>query len=86
MMPAPADASGCDLAARYAAVTGKALPTGSLDFNDAAAIADYAKSGVAAMQAAGIVNGKGNNLFAPQADATRAEVATMLMQYVEYKG
>ena len=33
----------------------------------------------------GIMNGKGNNTLDPQGTATRAEVAKMLMVYLELK-
>lgn len=71
---------------RYAKFSGKSLPTGSLNFSDAAQISAYAKADVATMQAAGIVNGRSNNVFAPKASATRAEVATMIMRYIQYVG
>lgn len=71
---------------RYAKFSGKTLPAGSLSFSDAAQISAYAKADVATMQAAGIVNGRSNNVFAPKASATRAEVATMIMRYIQYVG
>ncbi|SFF17414.1 Alpha-L-arabinofuranosidase [Paenibacillus algorifonticola] len=47
-------------------------------FSDQNAISVYAKKGVAAMQAARIVSGMGQNEFAPQAQATRAQAAVMI--------
>lgn len=72
--------------ARYAKFTGKTLPAGTLDFPDADQISEFAKADVASIQAAGIVKGRDNGMFAPLALATRAEVATMLMRYIEYVG
>jgi hypothetical protein len=55
-------------------------------FADDAAIAAWAKDGVYALAFAGILNGVGDNNYAPARTATRAEVATMLMRFVEGYG
>ena len=47
-------------------------------FADNDDIADYAVESVCALKNAGIINGKGNDLFAPYAFATRAEAAKMI--------
>ena len=47
-------------------------------FEDSGDIADYSKESVDAMQKAGVINGVGDNLFAPKAFATRAEAAKIL--------
>jgi hypothetical protein len=47
-------------------------------FADQAAIAGYALESVAAMQQAGIINGKGADRFAPKDHATRAEAAKII--------
>jgi hypothetical protein len=52
-------------------------------FADDAAIASWAKDGVYALAFAGLLNGVGDDLYAPQKTATRAEVATMLMRFVQ---
>jgi hypothetical protein len=52
-------------------------------FNDDADIASYAKDAVECLFKAEIVNGKPGNLFDPQGEATRAEVATMLKKFLE---
>ena len=52
------------------------------DFADEAAISAYAADAVDWARANGIVNGKENNTFDPQAGATRAEVATILRGYL----
>ncbi len=57
-----------------------------IKFSDAGQISSYAKKAVTACQRGGIVNGKGNNMFDPKGQATRAEVATILMNfYRNYK-
>lgn len=45
------------------------------NFNDADAIADYAKDAVNALYSMGIINGKDGNVFAPNDYCTRAEAA-----------
>jgi hypothetical protein len=52
-------------------------------FADDAAIASWAKDGVYALAFAEILNGVGDNNYAPAKTATRAEVATMLMRFVQ---
>lgn len=46
-----------------------------ISFEDGDTISDWAKSGVAFASSKGYVTGKGNNLFDPSGDATRAELA-----------
>ena len=50
----------------------------TLDFADAADIADYAKDAVALMQQSGIIQGVGDGRFAPQENANRAQAAVIL--------
>ncbi|NLV35326.1 MAG: S-layer homology domain-containing protein, partial [Clostridiaceae bacterium] len=52
------------------------------DFADGDEISGYARDGVAAMQRAGIINGKGGNRFDPKGKASRAEVAAMLERLI----
>ncbi|MGO4730158.1 immunoglobulin-like domain-containing protein [Paenibacillus sp. 2KB_22] len=47
-------------------------------FKDEANIANYAKQAVEAIQGAGIINGVGNDQFAPKKNASRAEAAVMI--------
>ncbi|MBQ2897621.1 MAG: S-layer homology domain-containing protein [Clostridia bacterium] len=54
------------------------------DFNDYAQISDYAKEAVSALAAKGIINGMGDNTFAPKSTATRAQAA--LLVYAITKG
>lgn len=58
----------------------KTLPTKNqaVTFSDEAQIWDYAKEAVSTMQKAGIINGVGNNAFAPKKNATRAEATKMI--------
>jgi|GEM_PF-1209258 len=52
-------------------------------FVDNIKISTWAKEAVDAMYAAEIINGKGNNDFDPQGRATRAEVVTMMKNFLE---
>ena len=67
---------------RYSTWKGARLPQGELTFADRAEISPYAAQAVAGMQAAGLMNGRDNNRFAPRAHITRAEVAALMMRYV----
>ena len=51
-------------------------------FSDESTISAYAADAVGWARANGIVNGKENNTFDPQGNATRAEVATILRNYL----
>ena len=55
------------------------------DFADESSIASYASAAVGWARANGIISGKGNNRFDPRGNATRAEIATMIMNYAQYK-
>ncbi|WP_433583425.1 immunoglobulin-like domain-containing protein [Paenibacillus amylolyticus] len=56
-----------------------ALASGEVTaFKDEANIASYAKQAVEAIQGAGIINGVGNDEFAPKKNASRAEAAVMI--------
>ncbi len=52
-------------------------------FSDEAAISPWAKAAVSTLQQAGILEGKGNGLFAPKQVATRAEVAAIMQKLVK---
>ena len=59
--------------------SGVVLPDGQAPvFSDEAEIDGYAVQSVRAMQCAGIINGVGDNRFAPKESATRAEAAKMI--------
>lgn len=65
---------------RYADTQKVTLPVKNtkVTFADEGIIASFAKESVSAMQQAGILAGKGNNLFAPKDNATREEAAKMI--------
>jgi len=73
---------------RYAEAMELELPKlrDAVTFVDAGEIADYAKTAVTTLYEAGIINGKGNNLFDPQGTATRVECAAMLHRFLEAVG
>lgn len=50
------------------------------EFADGSSIAGYAQTAVAALSGGGIISGREDNTFAPQATATRAEAAKMLYE------
>ncbi len=70
---------------RFAATKEIDLPDGEGEdsFSDDALIAAYAKDAVYSMKSAGIINGKGNNTFAPKELAIRAEAAAIMHRLVE---
>lgn len=69
----------------YAKAVGYKLPVpiASIAFSDHGKIAVYAKDAVTAIQQAGIMQGKGNNVFDPAGKATRAEASVILRRFVE---
>ena len=52
--------------------------SGEVTFADAGSISDYAKDAVSVLSGLGIINGKGDNKFAPGDFATRAEAAKIV--------
>lgn len=73
MMQNLAKATGYDLT--------KLIP--ELEFSDHDKIDDYAKDAVRTIQEAAIMQGKGNNIFDPQGNTTRAEAAVILKRFSE---
>ena len=69
---------------RYANICGCDISqTGDLSsFGDSSTIASWAKDGMSWSVGAGLLNGRTNDMLAPQALATRAEVATMLQRFI----
>lgn len=66
------------------AVAGEPETSGSLSrFKDADKTSNYAVTALKWAVENGIINGKGNGILDPQGKATRAEVAAMLMRYLE---
>lgn len=55
-------------------------------FADAGSISAWATDAVSAVQAAGIINGKGDNKFDPKNTATRAEYAVILVKFADVFG
>lgn len=68
---------------RYA---GSPASTSSRDFADEVSIASYAATTVDWARANGIISGKGGNRFDPRGLATRAEVATVMKNYLTMGG
>ena len=53
------------------------------DFADSEKISSWAKDSVKAMQSYGLIEGVGNNRFAPLNIADRASVATIFMNFIK---
>lgn len=69
---------------RYADFMGIEIPsirTGS--FADEDKISDWAIEAARVMYEADIINGRGDSIFDPQAGASRAEVVTLLMRFLQ---
>lgn len=63
---------------------GSPAPAGTTQpFADQTSIAPYAVSAVGWAKENGIINGMSGNLFAPQSPVTRAQIATILMNYLQ---
>jgi hypothetical protein len=54
-----------------------------MGFADVADISDWASEAAMWVTMKGIITGQPGNLFDPTGNATRAEVATMLMRFIE---
>lgn len=69
----------------YAGLTGYSIPAplNETSFADSDAISPWAANQVKAMREAGIIKGKEENIFDPQANATRAQIAAVLHRFVE---
>ncbi|MDR0571020.1 MAG: S-layer homology domain-containing protein [Clostridiales Family XIII bacterium] len=70
---------------RYEQFCGKTPTATAADrtFADENRVSDYAKGAVNALVTQGIINGKPPNLFDPQGQATRAEVAAVFHRFLE---
>ncbi|MDD4389263.1 MAG: S-layer homology domain-containing protein [Eubacteriales bacterium] len=70
---------------RYATAIGFKLPEvhAQNTFADNTKIGAWAAPSVKRIQMAGIIQGKGNNLYDPQGTATRAEVSAVMRRFVE---
>ena len=54
-------------------------------FSDAGSISDYAKDALIWANGAEIITGKKNGTIDPQGNAARAEIAKMILKFIEYK-
>ncbi|MEI7025795.1 NEAT domain-containing protein [Paenibacillus sp. y28] len=75
--------------AEIAAIIARALKltteaNAGLSFADADDIPNWAKIYVVAAANTGLINGRDNNLFAPQANATRAEAVTLIVSMLNH--
>ncbi|MFC4804768.1 S-layer homology domain-containing protein [Filifactor villosus] len=52
-------------------------------FKDGGKIASYAKEAISSLQQSGVIDGRGNGYFVPQANVTRAECAKMIVTVME---
>ncbi len=70
---------------RYAALNGYDTKIGedTLSYADAADISEYALNAMKYAVEHGVITGKSGGILAPKSNATRAEVATMLMRFAE---
>ena len=72
------------MVARAAAVSGKTIAevAESKTFDDAESISDYAQNAVDALVKGGIINGMSDTEFAPLNNATRAQAAKILYNFL----
>lgn len=67
---------------RFAAFAGSPFPEGGMQFTDSGSVSGYALEAVGALTAGGIIRGMEDGSFAPQANADRAQTASMLARYM----
>lgn len=65
---------------RVAQYLGYELPEDGIEFDDSDAAASYAKEAISILAAAGIINGTGNNNYAPDGIVTRAQAAKIVYE------
>ena len=70
----------CCIVARYLRSLGVAAGTTPAAFRDDGEMSAYARESVYYCASLGIINGVGNNMFAPRNTTTRAELATILVR------
>ena len=61
----------------------KSAEEAELTFSDNGEIADWAKTYVAKAVGAGLISGMGDNMFAPDASATRAQAASVISRIIK---
>lgn len=66
--------------------SGETVNTGAASFTDQSSISAYAQDGIAQCYALGIMGGNPDGTFAPQATATRAQVAVTMVQMARVMG
>jgi len=71
-----------EMAAMIARAAGFASTASETSYADNAAIASWAKGSIASVADAGLMNGKGNNQFAPNDETTRAEAVTVILKLI----
>lgn len=71
-----------DMLYRFAKNDGKSVSLAEIDFADNDAISSTCSDGVAYCVNSGIIKGYDDNTFKPDASATRAEVATMIVRFI----
>ncbi|MDL2273396.1 S-layer homology domain-containing protein [Oscillospiraceae bacterium OttesenSCG-928-G22] len=78
----------CVMLVRFMTLLGIELPAlrEAADFADAGEISDYAREAVMMLYQAGIIEGKGDGVFDPQGEATRAELAALLHRFLVAAG
>ncbi len=64
---------------------GISLESNTVEFSDKTQISDYALEAVAALTKAKVINGIGNNSFAPKQNLSRAEAAVMIYRALSIK-
>ncbi|MEA5085241.1 MAG: S-layer homology domain-containing protein [Lachnospiraceae bacterium] len=70
--------------AKYAEIKGIELKdSNKANFSDGEKISDWSQSSINALAKAGIISGRANGSFAPQETASRADVAVMLVRFME---
>lgn len=70
--------------AKYAEIKGIQLKdSGVADFSDGGKVNNWSKTSVNTLAKAGIISGRENGSFAPQETASRADVAVMLVRFME---
>lgn len=76
----------CAILDRLLTVLGEKTDGTPKTFADEDDISDWAKDSVARMSACGLIEGQGENCFAPHATSTRAEAATVLLRLYDRIG
>lgn len=75
----------CTILVRYAQRFGLSMPAivGAKNFSDVGQVSSWAKEAVDVCQQAGIIQGMGNNTFAPKAGITTGQAAAMIHRFFE---